>query len=226
MNNKPAIVVTVIVAVLAVAAVIFALNMFDEDSSGNPTNNGQHHADGLSDFVPTSELETEMFGRAKQLMRDNYEVFRLFYLMPYDMSEPETHFEPEPYSNVPEDGYYTLKPGFIGYETVDEIIDFVKSVYVETAAESILNFSKCTTDNGPVYADKNGRIGVNAGFTPMKYNLIWESASFTLDFISETEVLITVIIDCDDAAVTEGTVKQARILKEADSVWRLENIFY
>jgi hypothetical protein len=229
MSSKPALIATVIVAFLAIVVLIFTIFLLDSDDSGIGNPADRSNAGGtlahtnpadFTPFVPDEMLEAEINSAAQRLVRDNFEIFKLFYIIPYDW---DVHFEAEPYGNPTEDGFYTLKFDVIDFDTVDEIFALVDSTFIETAAEIIKNDSALTDLSGPVYKDRGGRIGVNEFFNPMTYNLIWGDALIDLNFISETESAVRVIMtDEHDFEV----VKQMRMLKGQDGVWRLENIFY
>jgi len=220
MNNKPALIITIVVAILAAVAVIFAFKMLDSENDPN-----QNRTNGTGDFIPGEELETEAHNAAKRLVRDNHDVFKLFYLREYTPSD----FMPEPYGNVPEDGYYTLKVGTIDidgvvYDSIDRLFKLVDDTFVEAAAEEIKNYSTLTDDNSPVYKERDDKIGVNASFSPMEdYDLVWDEVSFTLTFISENECTITATLKDKDGKDVE---LQKTMRKEDDDIWRLENIFY
>jgi len=208
MNNKASLIITIIVALLAVAAVFFAFKMLN---SGD--NNGE--------FKPDQALESEANVAAQRLVKDNYTIFELFYLMTYDKN---THFQPEPYGLAPEDGYYTLKEDVIEFDSVDKIFALVDGTFAKTAAEEIKTFSTRTEEGAPVYNDKDEKIGVNETFEPMDdYELIWENVPVTVTFESEVRCILSIVLTDSDG---KEVPKQTTMNKEDDGVWRLENIFY
>ena len=230
MSNKLTVIVTFAVALLAVAAVVFTVIMLDKERQ-EPGNGG------VGVFTPDEELKDEMNAAAGKLVRDNHKVFRLFYIVEYALPVPSegdrnkhtesTQFENEHYRNITQDGYYTLKPGVIEFDTVDELFELVDKTFVETAADAIKNDSTATGGEGSLYKERvyeSGKIGVNANYRPIEYNLVWgENITVSLDYISETECVISVTLA--DASGGEA-VKQMPMVKEDDGVWRLENIFY
>jgi hypothetical protein len=234
MNNIPALIITAIVALLAIAAVIFTTIMLDSDDntgnspSGDPAIIGSADETGdenaqngtispPEEFIPDEALEQEMHDAAARLVRDNYEIFKLFFLMHYDWN---THFEPEPFGNPSEDGYRTLKPGVIEFDTVDEIFALVSSTFTATSANVIKYSSAQTSEGNSVYKDRGGKIGVHESFVPKAYDLIWGDVDIALTFMSEVEAVITVTLNPDEV------IKQMRMLKKDDGIWRLENIFF
>lgn len=238
MSNKPALIITGVVALLAVVAVIFTIIIVSESGSNDKTQEFSDNIgvsginDEVEDFVPDEVLEQEMRQAAAKLVQDNFEVFRLFYLVSYNKN---THFKPEPFGNPSEDGYRNLKDGIIEYNTVTEIFEFVDATFVSDAAGVIKHFSPQTSDGSPVYKNRNGGIGVNETYSPKTYDLIWGNVEIALIFISENESIISVTLDNDTSGrnndnefnETESeSEKQMRMLKEEDGVWRLENIFF
>jgi hypothetical protein len=223
MSSKPALIVTIAVAVLAIAAVIFTVVLVGSRNSGGADGGNQGGGNQGSTapiFTPDEELEAEMQAAAAVLVENNFEVFQLFYTAPY---EKDAHFEPEPYGNEPEDGYYTLKEGVIEkYKTVDEIFALVDATFVETAAAQIKNDDSRTEQNGPLYKARDGRIGVNARYKPANAEKP-ESVEVRLNFVSETESII--VIEYGAGADTGvPTTVQMPMQKGDDGIWRLENL--
>ena len=193
---------------LAAAAVGFAVWMVTSDRD-----------DG--EFRPDELLESEANVAAAKLIRDNYALFELYYLMDYDQN---THFQPEPYGLEPEDGYYSLKPGVIGYDSVEQIFELADSTFKPNIAEEIKMFSPFTDEGKPVYIERDGKIGINETFEPKKdYDLKWGDVPITLTFDSETKCMIEITLTDSDGG---EVIKQINMEKEQDGVWRLENIVF
>jgi hypothetical protein len=224
MSNKTSLIITVTVAALAVAAVVFTVIIL---SRGTGSEDG---ADGA--FTPDAELRAEMQAAATRLVRQNSEVFRLFYTAPFDRN---IHFEIEPFGEEPSDGFFTLREGVLEHETVDDIFALVDSTFVESAAEEIKSDEGRTIESGPVYKVRESNeggyaIGVNMYFRPLEYEFLWSEVEIELTFESETEVLL--IVTPSEGAVAaadfEGEVesRQVRMLREHEGAegWRLENI--
>ncbi|MCL1903147.1 MAG: hypothetical protein FWF94_01865 [Oscillospiraceae bacterium] len=232
MSNKLAFIITGIVALIAIATVILTV-LIVSDSNGE--NNGlnpdgsQYSADTVNDddFIPDELLEQEMRQAAARLVQDNFEVFKLYYLVAYDA---KTHFKPEPFGNQSEDGYRTLKEGVIEFNTVGEIFALIDATFTANAAEVIKDFSSQTSDGTPVYKERDGGIGVNETYVPKTYELAWGDVEIALTFVSEVESIINVSLKGnDDEAEGNGeseNEKQIRMIKEDDGIWRLENVFF
>jgi hypothetical protein len=215
MSNKASLIITIAVALLAVAAAAVAYMMITSD---NPTDN----SNTTGEFRPDEELGLEGENAAQRLVRDNFEVLNLFHLMEFDKF---THFEPEPYGNDPEDGFYTLKSGVLAYESLERIFNLVDGTFVRSTAEEIKTSSSQTANATPVYKDKDGRIGVNATFVPKEdYDLAWDSVPITLAFESETKAVISATLTNSNGEVIE---RQMNMVKDSiDGIWRLETLFF
>jgi len=208
MSNKASLIITIIVALLAAAAVFFAYTMVK---------------DGRDDgsFNPSEEMETEANIAAQRLVKDNYIVFELFYLMKYDKS---THFV-ELYQR-PEviDGYYKLKDDVIEFDGLDDIFSLVSGTFAATAAEEIKTFSTRTEEGAAVYKEMDGKIGVNETFNPMDdYELVWENVPIVVTFESELKCILSITLTDKSGNEIE---KQTAMNKEDDGIWRLENIVF
>ncbi|MCL2071539.1 MAG: hypothetical protein FWH07_04800 [Oscillospiraceae bacterium] len=246
MSNKPALIITATVALLAIVAVIFTINLLASDDNAGELRSaesvrsdadGEYTGDDIAfarnndsedyEFIPDEELEQEMHDAAGRLVRDNYEVFRLFYLVAYDLN---SHFEPEPFNNPSEDGYRTLREDVIEYKTADEIFTLVDLTFIEPAAEVIKGFSSQTIGGNPVYKNRDGGIGVDESYHPKSYDLIWGDVEISLTFISEVEAIISATLHGNtvenESGEPEDIVKQMRMLKKEDGIWRLESIFF
>lgn len=181
-KNTAATIITIIVAVLALATTLFLLYKMSQSEIDN-TSGG---------FVPSEEISEEMETNATILVKNNYEVFKVFLYRGLPHQE-------EPYNNVPEDGLYEVKDE--NYKTMADLEKLVKSTFVEKEAERILTDAN---GNGPVYSEKTNDsdekvIGLNADmvdkydrFAGIDYAYTWENAKFMLTPKSNTECNITI----------------------------------
>jgi hypothetical protein len=213
MSNKPALIITIIVALLAAASVIYAVMVLSEkDSSDNP---------GTPVQTP-AEVPQEMYNIAEGLIHNNFEVFRLFYRLDF-FSDTFAHFEQVYDKPEKEDGYYILRAGILtGYSTIDDIFRLVDETFIEEIADSIKGFSPRTTDGGALYRDFNGRIGVNETFSPMGYD--YTSGMVELTFISEEEYLVNVILINELTGQEIPPISTA--MRKYGDTWRLTSLVY
>lgn len=124
-KSVSALVATIFVALLAVAAIVLLMKMTKQDDTPSQiTPDGSEVA-----FKPSDELVEECGENAQRLMEENYTVVRMF------VSEGLPHLN-EPYGNAPEDGLYTVSSD--DYKTYEELEAFVRSVYTAEEAERIM----------------------------------------------------------------------------------------
>ncbi|MCL1881673.1 MAG: hypothetical protein FWF76_05795 [Oscillospiraceae bacterium] len=215
MSNKTALIVTIIVAVLAVGAVGFTI--FVLGNGGGVQNLGGNDLEGV--FIPDEDLVAELESVVEQLVYNNAEVFRLFNTKAFE----DTHFEHEPYGNEPEDGFRTLRQEVIpNFETVDEIFALVDATFAQEYASIIKNDDTRTGGEGPVYTERVAqpdRIGVNIYFDPLDDSRVWGAVEIDLEYESENEALLILT----PAGGDESQSKHSRIIRESDG-WRLENL--
>jgi hypothetical protein len=199
MSNIPAFIITIIVAVLAVGALVFAIITLSPDSVDD---------DPINRPPEIEETIEELFITAKELVKNNFEVYQLFYTIEFNK---DLHFE-QFYSNPPEPigGYYLLKPGVLDFDSVDDIFDFVRDTFTKEEADRIISIG--------AYKDIDGRIGVNADFTPTGYDFaLSEDITIELESVSDNEVTITIIFGEDEGSTD-------RDMQKKDGVWRLPNL--
>ena len=132
-KNTAATIATIIVAVLAIATTLFLLYQTSQ----------QQIQENQYNYVPSDEVNEEMNMNAVTLIKNNCEVFRIYlqYGLPH---------QAEPYNNVPEDGYYTVKSE--NYKTFSDIETLVNSTFVEKEAKRIL--TNINGDDVAVYAEE------------------------------------------------------------------------
>lgn len=226
-KNTAATIATIIVAVLAIATTLFLLYQTSQ----------QRIQDNQYNYVPTDEINEEMNMNAVTLIKNNCEVFRIFlqYGLPH---------QAEPYNNVPEDGYYTVKSD--NYKTISDIETLVNSTFVEKEAKRIL--TNINGDNVAVYAeetDDDGNKGIgldvsmvdeNGRFKAINYDYTWSNAKFTLHPKSNTEC--DIIVELNPAEETSSaenassgsddsnTKKVTANMLKVNGEWRLQKLVY
>lgn len=229
-TKKAPIIMTVIFAVLAGALGIFALyhtGVF----SGNESSSNTVHL--------TADEELELRNATQDLISKNIIAYSLFYT-------DELPLVPEPYGNVPEDGYYAVnmtyndlnkklytvlnhapdqKEGNAEYQQIET---FVNKIYTPDLAKEILNNSDNT--NKPVFKDKDGRLGVKADHQSISSKRNWqENISILYDIKTTSECEITILFNnvteqqYDSGEFNQDDVVKATIYK-INGEWRLNEI--
>ena len=225
-KNTAATIATIIVAVLAIATTLFLLYQTSQ----------QQIQENQYNYIPSDEVNEEMNMNAVTLIKNNCEIFRIYlqYGLPH---------QSEPYNNVPEDGYYTVKSD--SYKTMSDIEKLVNSTFVEKEAKRIL--TNINGDNIAVYAeetDEDGNKGIgldmnmvdeDGRFKALDYGYTWSNARFTLHPKSNTEC--DIIVELNSAEETssadttssgsESDIKKvtANMLK-VNGEWRLQKLAY
>lgn len=225
-KNTAATIATIIVAVLAIATTLFLLYQTSQ----------QQIQENQYNYIPSDEVNEEMNMNAVTLIKNNCEIFRIYlqYGLPH---------QAEPYNNVPEDGYYTVKSD--SYKTMSDIEKLINSTFVEKEAKRIL--TDINGDNIAVYAeetDEDGNKGIgldmnmvdeNGRFKALDYGYTWSNARFTLHPKSNTEC--DIIVELNSAEETssadttssgsESSIKKvtANMLK-VNGEWRLQKLVY
>lgn len=225
-KNTAATIATIIVAVLAIATTLFLLYQTSQ----------QQIQENQYNYIPSDEVNEEMNMNAVTLIKNNCEIFRIYlqYGLPH---------QAEPYNNVPEDGYYTVKSD--SYKTMSDIEKLINSTFVEKEAKRIL--TDINGDNIAVYAeetDEDGNKGIgldmnmvdeNGRFKALDYGYTWSNARFTLHPKSNTEC--DIIVELNSAEETssadttssgsESSIKKvtANMLK-VNGEWRLQKLAY
>ena len=225
-KNTAATIATIIVAVLAIATTLFLLYQTSQ----------QQIQENQYNYIPSDEVNEEMNMNAVTLIKNNCEIFRIYlqYGLPH---------QAEPYNNVPEDGYYTVKSD--SYKTMSDIEKLVNSTFVEKEAKRIL--TDINGDNIAVYAeetDEDGNKGIgldmnmvdeNGRFKALDYGYTWSNARFTLHPKSNTECDIIVELNSAEetssadttSSCSESSIKKvtANMLK-VNGEWRLQKLVY
>lgn len=208
-KNTVATIATIIVAVLALGTTLFLLYQMSQDKTES----------GFTAFIPSEEVNNEMNDNAITLVKNNCEIFRLYYLkgVPH---------EKEPYNNIPDDGYYTAASDT--YATYSDIEALVNKTFTDSEAKRILTNAR--GDDKAVYANRDGKLGISVEyidetgtFKPIEYNKSWSSPKVSLKPVSNTEcqVIITLsYIDDNSSSTTSAattTVTTANTTSETST---------
>lgn len=212
-TNIPAVIITVLAALLAAAAVVFLIITFQGRDGGtvnvNPVGatdaNGNIIPPGGQSFIPSKELSVEVETAAYKLLPDNYKIYQYF---TNGMSYKE-----EPYGNLPEDGFYTCVND--DYKTFEEFCDYIRSTFVKETADRLI---ENPFGYGPVYADDGGALGLSSKFKESEGSgLSWEDTKFVCTPSSETECDIEITLKDKEG---KDAVRHVKMIKEND-VWLL-----
>lgn len=201
-KNTGATIATVIVAVLAFVAVFFLIWKMGQTQ--------QLEQDMVSDYQPTLELSTEMKTAATDLLKTDHEILILFYTKGLT-------YNPEPYNNLPEDGFYTCND--TKYTTFDSVKTLVESTFIASTAEKILSDP---LGNGPTLGDDGGKLGLSSSFVPLEYNLSWETVSFTID--PKSDIACDLVVTLKDADGADVSVTGS--MSKLNGKWLLDEIVY
>lgn len=183
---------TIVVAVLAIAATLFLLFKMSEDRA----------ASSIYNFNPDDALLEEMETNATRLVKNNYEVFKIY------LQKGLPH-EKEPYNNVPEDGYYTVSSDT--YKDFAAVKALVDETFVSSEAERIIS----SANNGQVYAQReDGSLGINVNcidetgtFKAIKYDKSWAHTKILTSPVSNTECSLKIKLSA--LSDTSGTSPSA-----------------
>ena len=213
---------TIVVALAAIAAVIVLFVI--SSSKGNDSGSSSSVNGG---FTATAELIGECSDNATDLIRQNYEIIKLF----VTEGLPK---KPEPYGNEPEDGVYTVDSD--EYTKLSQIEELVRSVYVEGESERILHRMGVTLENGTtvlmeVYKNREvfGEtfLGINAQFRPdTNYSHDWSNCFVEVQPTGETVCEITVYVNgisAEEADAHPESVLKTEMVKQ-DGKWRLSQV--
>lgn len=243
-SNTAPLIATLIVVIAAIAAVITLIvisgNIGEQESSAPPSSSA-------TVFRPTQEFIEECSIESNELLQNSYRIIRLF------ITEGLPHYD-EPYGNEPEDGIYTVDSK--EYTSLEQIEQFVKSVYVSSEAERILHnldgngfevYKNREVFKDIVYTDeasagesgessdrpaytKQTVLGINAEFKPdTSYEKSWESSRLEFVPISENECKLTIFLGADESTDLSA-VDPASVLETSmvkqDGKWRLTKFVY
>ncbi|MCL2107868.1 MAG: hypothetical protein FWH20_00795 [Oscillospiraceae bacterium] len=210
-GSKSALVATVVVFILAVAAAVFAFWYIGGDSQS-----GGDIASIPDDdvFEPTADERAEMTDAADRLIKNNHRVVQLF----LTQGLPAL---PEPYGNRPENDIYYVDSD--EYLTLNDISTLVFDTFSGAEAERIMdgttNFGN-PFFRGAVYYDKDGSLGIHMNFQPYEdYPVNWTNPSYQLSPVSADECLLTLELSIDNQRATF-----VRTMSKRGNHWELDRI--
>lgn len=248
-SSTAPLVATIVVALAAIALAVVAVVTLTKDNKNNVV-----LPDGSvvsTDFHPSDELVEECQYAAHDLVKNNYQIIRLF------VTEGLPHYD-EPYGNLPEDGIYTVNS--TDYTSLSQIEELVKSVFVNSEAERILTnidgnglavyknreiladvVDDAAADESAEESDISDEtvsrphyttetvLGISADFKPdTEYSKDWSSCSIAVIPISENECQLTIYLggyDSSAGSVDPDTVLETQMVK-VDGEWKLSVFVY
>ena len=203
-NNNAALIATVIFALIAATAAFFAVWKFS--SAKQEEKEIQQEINSI--YQPSEELSEEMKDAATELIKQNYTAVKLYY------TKGLPHID-EPYGNLPEGGYYYVDTEKTEYTQLSQLEDVLTSTYTEKEAVRIFADTM-------LYGERDGRLAINAEFTPMEYNISWENVDFRVIPKSDTECDIEITLHDNTGA---EVVKKGSMSK-LNGTWLLNGIIY
>ena len=203
-SSKSAFAATIIVALLAIAAAIFAFWKISGDEDNGNEGAGTSRRETV--YLPSEDVEIEMQEAADRLIVNNYAILKLY------ITRGLAH-EEEPYGNRPEEGYYYAVSD--EYQTLADVEKIVDETFVPEEARRIKkneneNGSAYYSGFGSVYADREGRLGINADFVPdTAYPVSWVNPSYVIIPVSdsECEINIKLHVNAEEAMVSRTMYK-------------------
>ncbi|MCL2019844.1 MAG: hypothetical protein FWG70_08825 [Oscillospiraceae bacterium] len=240
-SSKPAFIATVLVAMLAVAAAVFAFWNIARgtDDAGVDGRNGLYR--------PSPSLEDEMYEAAQRLINNNIIITELFIWQGLPViKEPYANTADRPLGNPPEDGYFYVD-GNINvrdkyYRTYTDVESIVRETFIAEEAERVLenrvDNKSYYSDYGRIYTEKRANpdgftLGVTENFAldlhpyPTRnpyFQINWSDADmrFALTPISDFECLLKIELTVDGS---EHVFE--RSITDLDGYgWRLSRLIY
>jgi hypothetical protein len=232
-SSKSAFIATVAVALLAIAAAIFAYTSADRDELP-PLENGAE-----TDYRPSQELEDEMFKEAERLITNNHTIVKLYITHGVPViKEPYANTTDRPLGNPPEDGFFYSA----SLKTLADVEDIVRETFLP---DEVTRIFKNQSDDGTPYFSEYGVIfaekrenregvslGINMHFALDLYTIPdfaannpidWEdNVAFDLTALSETECELRVRLTING----EPYVVTRRMTNYNGEGWRLDRLIY
>jgi len=159
--------------------------------------------------LPVNEQEKELYIKAGRLIEQNKIVFfDIFGLSMLNLKIPENPGDGEVLFPVEDERFTT----FLDFD------NFIRSIYVQVEANSLIGNGRYFNIEGDLYADMSTAAG-------MGYYVNWNDYSYEISDITETSALLTINTTEDSPAGKHNIVIKAKILKE-NGDWLLEKMFH
>lgn len=202
-------IITIVIAIVAVATVLYA---YITGAFGNTGSDG---------FVPTQEHKAEIENNSKELLDRNYETYMLFYQYGLPIGE-DNESDDEIYDRTPEDGVYIANSD--KYKTYEDVENLLKDTFAQGTVRRLLEKGQ---GKGQIYYDKDGKLGMKiANFEKHDYNKNWNNITIEYDEIAEFSVKLIVHLspENDDNESVKSTVEGYMV--KINDKWVLEDLIY
>jgi len=197
-SSKTAFIATVIVALLAVAAAIFAFWKISQEAEEAKENNP------WANYKPSEDLRIEMEGAAERLIKNNYTIIRLYVTQGLNFERGAYPTDDNPFGIPPEDGiYYVISDEFTSLTQIENIIDetFTAEEAARIKENTLAGGEPYYNEFGRVYHDKNGQLGISVDFAQslpnLDYPVSWVNPSYVIIPQSATECEIAIELHAD-----------------------------
>jgi hypothetical protein len=223
-SSKTAFIATVIVALLAVAAAIFAFWMIAREAEDERIPPGPDYAN----YKPSEALQIEMEGAAERLIRNNYTIIKLYVTqgLPFERGAYPT--DDNPFGVPPEDGiYYVISDEYTSLAQIEAIIDETfTSEEARRVKENLLDDdSPYYSEFGRIFHDKNDKLGINLDFAQSlpntDYPVSWVNPSYVIIPQSATECAIAIRLHVNDEEYLFN-----RIMYKFNGEWYFEKLIF
>ena len=214
-------ILTVVVALIAVGAVItLVISRSDDDTTDR--------------YNPTATEQEELKLASTELLKNNYNLIRMFYEEGLKVSQMTEVDEDSLVQNsaganemqnykVETDNIYTVDdPTFKTYSQIEEL------VYATLDTDAAKKLLENGQGSGPIYCDKNGALAINLNnFQPLSYDKNWANISIEYKNITSNSADVFVTLSYTDSSDKAGqTVTLSGNLVKTENGWRLEKLIY
>lgn len=208
-NSVMPTIITIVIAIVAVATVLYA---YITGAFGNTGSGG---------FIPTQEHKAEIEKYSKELLDRNYETYMLFYQYGLAIGE-DKESEEEIYDRTPEDGVYTVNSD--KYKTYEDIENLLKDTFAQGTVRRLLEKGQ---GKGQIYFDKDGKLGMKiANFEQHDYNKNWNNITIEYDDIEEFSAKLIVQLNSNDDDSESGDSTVEGYMVKINDKWVLEDLIY
>lgn len=209
-------IITAFFVLVAIGAVVGVIVVTKNDSANDRYN-------------PSQTEQEELKLAAEELLKNNYNIIRMFYEEGLSVVQNVTVDESTLVSGsagademqnykIAIDNIYVVDDPT--YKTYDQIVQFVKATLCEDAANELLNKG--------IYCDKDGVLGINKNnFQPVAYDKNWSSITCEYKNLTDNTADVFVTLPYSDSSEHAGeSVTLSGNLVKTEFGWRLEKLIY